>query len=262
MSAIRPERLLSMGFASAALFLLRGISGFTVSWALLFIGISMIEKQNRITFVSIIAAGISLVTGDANAAAALVLTGALFGIAGSDFLLSRIAFFISFSLILIEGSITGLLPLFIVSFPALLFKCEKRRFLALAGGFITGLLVCGLPMASTYGILVNDEILSEDTIVWPNPVSVNLNHPVVMFEAENMDNADLFIEISAGGVRDSSALGVIETGGQTQPILPGSNVFILREAASPAVVKLTRKWQPFNHPVIWIQEAWTVSQSQ
>ncbi len=262
MSIIRPDRLLLMGLASLALFLLRGISGFTVSWALLFIAISLINKHNRITFISLIAAGISLIIGDANAGTALILTGSLFGIAGSDSLIPRVAYFASFSVILIEGSITGLLPLFVVSFPALLFKCEKWRFLALAGGIIAGLLICGLPGASTYRILVNDEILSKDTVVWLNPFSASLNHPVVLLEAENMDNTDMYIEISAGGVRDSSALGVIEIGGETHQIMPGSNVFRIREATFPAVITLTRKWKPFNHPVIWIQEAWTVSQSQ
>jgi hypothetical protein len=251
-----------MGLSSAALFLLRGISGFTVSWVLLIIGISLIKKQNRITFVSLTVAGISLITGDANAGTALILTGALFGIAGSDLLLSRVAFFVSFSVIMIEGSITGLLPLFIVSFPVLLFKSGKLRFLSLAGGILTGLLICGLPMASTYRIMTNDEILCKNTVIWPDPLYANLNHPVLLLEAENMDSTELFIEISAGGVRDPSVMGVIETGGQTQQILPGSNIFIFREAASPVVIKLTRKWQPFNHPVIWVQEAWTVSQSQ
>ncbi len=253
MSALRPDRLLLMGLASAALFLLRGISGFTISWVLLFIGISLIDKQNRITFVSLIAAGISLITGEVNAATALILTGALVGIAGSNSLISRAAFFASFSVILFAGSITGILPLFVVSFPALLFKRERWRLLAIAGGIIAGLLICGLPGASTYRILVHNEIRSENTVIWPDPVSANINHPVVLLEAFNMDNTDVFIEISAGGVRDTHPLGVIETGGQTYKILPGSNVFRIREATFPAFITLTRKWQPFNHPVIWIK---------
>ena len=262
MSAIRPERLLLIGLASAAVLLLRGISGFTVSWVLLFMGISFVNKQNNITCISIIAAGISLITGDANAGAALILTGSIFGIVGSNSLISRIAFFASFSVILIEGSITGLIPLFVASIPAFLFKCTKWRFIALSGGIVAGLLICGLPVASTYGLLVNNEILSENAVIWPNPVSANLNHPVVLLEAENIDNTDMVIEISAGGVRDTSALGVLETGGQTHRIMPGRNLFRLREAASPIVIKLTREWQPFNHPVIWVQKAWTVSQSE
>ncbi len=255
MSAIRPDRLALTGLASAALFLLRGISGFTVSWALLFIGISFIEKQNRITFISIIAAGISLITGDPNAGTALILTGLLFGIAGSDSLIPRVVFIVSFSVILFEGSITGIIPLFAASFPALLFKREKWRIIALAGGVAAGLLICGLPVASTYRILVHDEILTENGVIWQDPISVNLNHPVVMLEALNMDSADLIIETSAGGVRDTCSAGVIETGGQTFQIMPGSNVLRIREASFPAVITLTRKWQPFNHPVIRIQNA-------
>ncbi len=253
MSAIRSDRLLLIGLASAVLFLLRGISGFTVSWVLLFIGVSLIDKQNRITFVTIIAAGISLITVDACTGTALILTGAMVGIAGSDSLISRVAFFVSFSVILFEGSITGILPLFVVSFPALLLKLEKWRIIALAGGIIAGLIICGLPGASTYGVLAHDEILSENAVIWPDIVSANINHPVVLLEAFNMDNADLLIETSAGGVRDSCPLGIIETGGQIYQIMPGSNVFRIREAAFPVVITLTRKWQPFNHPVIWIQ---------
>ncbi len=262
MSVIRPDRLLLAGFASAALLILRGISGFTVSWALLFIAISLVKKQNRITFISLLFAGISLITGDVNAGTALVLIGSLFGIAGSDSLLPRVAYFASFSVILIEGSITGILPLFILSFPALLFRKDRWRYFAMAGGIIAGLLICGLPEALTYRVLAHDEIISENAVNWPDPISANLNHPVVMLEALNIDNADLLIEIEAGGVRDSSPMGVIETGEQTHQIMPGSNVFRIREASFPAVITLTRKWQPFNHPVIWIQKAWTVSQSR
>jgi hypothetical protein len=229
---------------------------------LLFTGISLIEKQNRITFISLITAGISLITGDANAGTALILAGSVFGIAGSDSLLPRVAFFASFSVILFEGSLTGILPLFIVSFPALLLKRERWRYSAIAGGIIAGLLICGLPGASAYRILVHDEVHAENAVIWPDPISANLNHPVVLLEAENMDKTDMFIEISAGGMRDSTLMGVIETGGQTHQILPGSNLFRIRETTFPVVITLTRKWQPFNHPVIWIQEAWTVSQSE
>ncbi|MCK4505133.1 MAG: hypothetical protein KAW14_05915 [Candidatus Aegiribacteria sp.] len=255
MSAIRSDRLLLIGLASAVLFLLRGISGFTVSWALLFTGISLIDKQNRITFVALIAAGISLITGDANGGAAFILVGALVGIAGSDSLLSRAAFFASFSVILFEGSITGILPLFVVSFPVLLIKRERWRIIALTGGIAAGLVICGLPGASICRVLVHDEVRSENSVNWPDLYSANLNHPVVLLEALNMDNADLFIEIEAGGVRDSCPVGIIETGGQTYQIMPGSNVFRISEAAFPAVITLTREWKPFNHPVIWIQNA-------
>ncbi len=255
MSVIRSDRLLLIGLASAALFLLRGISGFTVSWALLFTGISLIDKQNRITFVTLIAAGISLITGDVNGGAAFILIGAIIGIAGSDSLISRIAFFTSFSVILFGDSITGILPLFIVSFPALLLKREKWRFLAIAGGIIAGLFICGLPGASTFGVQVHDEILSENAVIWPDLISAKINHPVVLLEAHNMNNADLLIEIEAGGVRDSCPMGTVETGGQTCQIMPGSNVFRIRSAAFPAVITLTRGWKPFNHPVIWIQNA-------
>lgn len=253
MSAIRSDRLLLIGFASAALFLLRGISGFTISWALYFIGISLIDKQNRITFVTLIAGGISLIFWNVNGGAAFILVGAMVGIACSASLLSRVLFFLSFSVILIEGSITGILPLFAVSFSALLLKREKWRIIVLAGGIIAGILICGLPGASIYGVLVHDEILSENGVIWPDPISAQLNHPVVILEALNMDNADLLVETSGGGVRDSCPLGIIETGGQTYQIMPGSNVFRIREADFPAVITLTRKWQPFNHPVIWIQ---------
>ncbi len=258
MSTIRPDRLLLIGLTSAALFLLRGISGFTVSWALLFIGISMIEKQNRITFVSLIAAGLSLITGDANAGIALIVAGALFGIAGSDSLLSRVAFFASFSIILFEGSITGILPLFAVSFPALFIKRERWRYLALAGGIIAGLLICGLPGASTYRILVHDEILSENAVIWPDPVSVNLNHPVVLLEADNIYDADMILEISAGGVRDTFPVGMLETGEESYPIFHGINVIEITEVTFPVVISLTREWQPFNHQVLRIQNARTV----
>lgn len=253
MSAIRSDRLLLTGVASSVLLLMRGISGFTVSWVLLFIGISLIDKQNRITFILLIAAGISLITGDVNAGTALILIGSLFGIAGSDSSLSRIVFFTSFSVILFEGSIAGILPLFIASIPALLLKMEKWRVLALAGGIVAGLLICGLPVASTYRMLEHDEIISENGVIWTDLVSANFNHPVVLLEAENMDNVDLLIEIEAGGVRDSCPMGIIETGGQTYQIMPGRSVFRISEAAFPAVITLTRKWHPFNHPVIWIQ---------
>ena len=262
MSAIRPERLLLIGIASAALLLLRGFSGFTVSWILLFIGISFIKKQNNITCISLAAVGISLITGDANAGAALILTGSIFGIAGSDSLISRIAFFASFSVILFEGSITGLIPLFAASIPAMLFKCTKWRFIALSGGIAAGLVIYGLPAASTYGILVNNETISENSVIWPNTISANLNHPIVLLEADNIDNTNMFIEISAGGVRDTSAMGTLETGGQIHRIMPGTNYFRLSGAASPVVITLTREWKPFNHPVIWIQEAGMVLQSE
>lgn len=255
MSVIRSDRLLITGLASASLFFLRGISGFTVSWALLFTGISLIDKQNRIAFVTLIAAGISLITGDVNAGAALILVGTMIGITGSDSLISRIAFFLSFSVILFEGSITGLLPLFAVSIPALLLKRERWRLLTLAGGIITGLIICGLPVASTFGVQEHDEILSENAVIWPDPIFANVNHPVVLLEAPSMDNADLLIEIEAGGVRDSCPLGIVETGGQTCQIMPGSNIFRIRGAAFPAVITLTRKWQPFNHPIILIRNA-------
>lgn len=252
---IRSERVVCAATASAVLILLRNFSWLTVAWILFIAATALMRDRGRTSFLLLILLGLSLAARTDQGAAGILTAGVFSGILLSDSFPPRILLAASLSCILIYGTLGGILFLLAVSAVACIFGSRKKRIMIIAGGLAASLPVTGLPIASTAEILVHDEIISNGSVLWTDQVRIDLSRQELLLEAENRDGSQLIINVSAGGVRDSRQMGIIESGDIAVPIYPGETEIVLTETVFPVQVSMIRKWKPFNHPVIWIQSA-------
>ena len=209
------ERLPLSGAAAAGILLTRGIDPLSVSVCFLAAGFLFYIGEKRVLAASVLLGGLSLLVRTDGSAAALILAAALSAMAASESILSRSAFFLSVAGIVLSGSLAG--PVQPDSRPVVRYAEEY---------FVRG------------------------GIAWDHSDRLDLSTPRLVLEAGDSEPANIRILLSAGGTRDSLPLGFVLAGDTSFPVPPGEVCIHMREPVFPVSLVLSRRWKPFNHPVI------------
>lgn len=250
MSHTLKTRLIFALSAAIGVLILHGFSFFTLAVCLFAAGTALLKGPLSVTYSAIILGGLSLLLAGGSGGPALITIGALMAVLLSESPVSRYLFSLCAAAILIEGSIEGLLPLIAALFIASPVNRDKWRTLILAAGVVLLLIITGIPSAQENRILVLQEVLTTEAVVWPMPAELNLGMPELILKAPGKEPVSLRLEVSAGGVRDNDPVGYVTSAGRRFPVYPGENTLIIENPEFPVSIRISRPWKPFSHPVI------------
>lgn len=250
MSHTNTNRLIFALVISIAVFVLHGFSFFTIAICLYTAGTALLKGPRAVTYFTIISGGLSLLFVSGTGGPALLTIGAVLAVVLSDSAASRYLFFLSAAFILLTGAIDGILPLTAAVLVASVLKRGKWRALILAAGFSAVLIISGLPSVRERPILVLQEVLYQDAVIWSVPAELNLGMPELILEAPGKDPVCMTLTVYGGGVRDNDPVGYVTSDDRIFPVYPGENTLIIEEPEFPVSIRLSRSWKPFSHPVI------------
>ena len=235
---------------SAALFISYGFSIFALAVSLYATGTALLKGPRAVTLIAVFLGGLSLLSFNSSLSPVLLTTGAALAVAFSVSTVARYFFFLSAAAILFSGAIEGIAPLTAAALTAAPVKKQKWRAIILAGGLSAVLIISGLPLAPEYRFSVSEEVLTENGVIWQEPVELNLSRPQLLLQVPRVDFTRMTVQVSAGGVRDSRPVGYVASADSIYPVHPGENTILIEEPDFPVSIRISRQWKPFTHPVI------------
>jgi len=250
MSITNLSRVLALAVFTASVALVRGPSLLAGSLCLLTAGILTYRGVRIALAASFFLGGLSMMAGPPSIMAALLMTGSMIALAGSDRIISRVLILASTGLAIASGALDNLFLLFPAVLAAVFLPRAWQRGAAEGAGLAVMLLAAGLPAAADPNIAHASESIEEGTAEWIHSEPMDLATPVLVLEAGEEKIEHLSLILSAGGTRDQLPVGLVVSGESTMPVMPGDNTLEIRNPDFPVTVLLTRGWKPFNHPVI------------
>ncbi|MBN2607630.1 MAG: hypothetical protein JXA64_00830 [Candidatus Fermentibacteraceae bacterium] len=243
-------RIMALGVFTASLALLRGPSLLAGSACLLTAGLLTYRGVRIALVAALFLGGLSLMARRPSAMAALLITGSMIAMAGSDRIISRVLILASTGLTFASGALDDLLPLVPAVLAAAFLPGARRRGAVEGAGLVLMLLAAGLPAASDRNVARGWERIEGGTAEWTHDEPLDLATPVLVLDAGEERFQHLSLTMSAGGTRDRLPVGMVVSGDSTLPVMPGDNTLEIDHPDFPVTVLLTREWKPFNHPVI------------
>jgi hypothetical protein len=233
----------------------RGLSPFTVALSLCTPGLSFFRGSKSVEYMSITTFGISIMARVPALSSVLLISAAILSLTFSKSRVSRSFSALCIAVLALSEAITGTIVLTIAAVAASQIGNRGFRMAIIAAGLFLTLPVVGIPRASRCATAVASEYIADDAVVWVENSALTLAIPEMVLGCACPNPGELSISISGGGVRDEEAVGVLITGEKIVPVYSGCNFMTLREVEYPVIVRLTREWKPFNHPVLHLVSA-------
>jgi hypothetical protein len=133
---------------------------------------------------------------------------------------------------------------------ASLLKVKFRRCIIVASGISLMVVLSGLPLAHAPSPITSQEVLTGNGVMWGEPAELHLGCPELLLRNRERSVSGLTIRASAGGVRDTSIIGFAISSDRIFPVYPGENTIRIEEPEFPVLIRMSRDWKPFTHPVI------------
>lgn len=235
---------------SLGVFISHGFSVFAISFLLYAAGTAFIKGCREVTIIAVVSGGLSLLFVSGSGGPAMLIIGAVIAVAFSDWVFSRYLFSLSAAVILVSGTLAGLIPLAVAFLAAAHLQRDKLRIILLAGGMLAVLMISGLPSMTEHRSIVSQELLIDGKVLWPEPAELNLGMPELILQAPGIDAVSMTLKIYAGGIRDNDPVGYVASADRTYPIYSGENTLIIEEPEFPVSILMSRSWKLFSHPVI------------
>jgi hypothetical protein len=204
---------------------------------------------------SVLFGGLSFLSGDPALSAVLILTAPIPAMIGSRGKLSRVFFLASGVTAVLTGDIPGSIPLIPALLVCAFLPGAFTRGLAAAAGILLMVLLSGLPGPASRDYAYASGVIDGTVVRWEYEESVDLSNPVLILRSGDIQVRRLSIMLSAGGTRDPLPVGEVVSGTSILPVMPGDNSLEIHRPVFPVRIAVSRRWSPFNHPVIHFIDA-------
>jgi len=241
--------------AGMAVFILHGFSFLTAAVLMYAGGAVFIRCRLAAEAAVILTGGFAVLSIAESTGPVILATGAVLALACSRSAVSRYFFLLCAAAVAISGAIEGMIPLIIALAAAAFMKDAMLRCIILAAGLSAVLLISGLPRSHEYPFSEPRVILAGDTVLWQEPLELNLGSPEMILKYPHMNVTEVTLHVSAGGVRDSDPVGYAYSGSSIIPISSGEHAILFQQPEFPVYVRISREWKPFTHPVIHFRSA-------
>lgn len=215
-------------------------------------------RENLFMRVCLLLLAIAAVLPLDSQSSALVMASGMLLVLNGKSLFIRVTGLCSILLAALQGSVSGLMFILILSAISVFPPSRKWRLATMAPGLILCLVIAGLPDARLHPERVAQERHIEDRLAWTYVPALTAGSPAVLFRTSSTDGGVLHVPVDAGGVRDDLPVGTILTGEQSITFGAGRDTLNVPFNAGDTVrVWISRPWAAFEHTIIHFGHCWT-----
>lgn len=253
-----PGRLGAWFVLSILLLLTRGFSWLTAGLIAGAVPPALGFRENFFMRACLLLLGIAAVLPFDSQSSALVIASGILVVLNGRSLLIRLSGLCSILLTALQGSVSGLTFILILSALAVFPNRRKWRFVSMTLGLALCLVLTGLPDARLHPELIAQERHIEDRLAWTYVPALHAGSPAVLFRTSVVDEGVLHLPVDAGGVRDDLPVGTILAGEQSITFGAGQDTLHVPFIAGDSIrVRISRPWASFEHTVIHFGHCWT-----